>query len=530
VPRLPLVLSAAFCALFIGAPLLSMLWDTLDGPDGFTLAGYAGILSDPVDRSQLAYSIGLGVCATAVAFVFGAGHAFLTHRTDVPAARILAPLGVAPLIMPPILIAMGFADLWDMSGFWACAGLLGLANAPFVAVLTARGLRATDGRTYEAALVARGRGAAERLLLRSVIPEISAGCLFAFVFVIAEHGVPEFLTVKGKTWHTYAEGVFAKWTRRATGTNHEDLISPIIAALPLLVIIALALFFALRLRSRTDLGGNRQAVPTRHLGAARVPAFLLSLIYLAGGVGVPLVVMSRWALGSTQHNVPMSVATLRTNLASAIDQAGGDLTYTIGIGAAASVLTILIALPLAGLATRRFRYVEQLSVLPLAVPAILLAIGFVHVFNNPIWNDFYDSTGDFYDSAALLVCAYSARLLPFGVLTLSHAARRHSRSIDEAALLTGRSPTARFLRIRLPLLTPAIWSAACLVFVLAVRELDTAVLLPAGNSTVVRRLSNIVHFGGEDMGGALALLLVMSAVLIPLVAVLLRGRKLEALS
>ena len=55
------------------------------------------------------------------------------------------------------------------------------------------------------------------------------------------------------------------------------------------------------------------------------------------------------------------------------------------------------------------------------------------------------------------------------------------------------------------------WSAACLVFVLALRELDLAVVLPAGNGTVVRRLSNIVHFGGEDTGGALALMLLLTS-------------------
>ena len=59
-----------------------------------------------------------------------------------------------------------------------------------------------DGRLYEAAWLARGRGRAELMLLRMVAPEIAAGCLFAFIFVVSEHGVPEFLTVKGKTWHT----------------------------------------------------------------------------------------------------------------------------------------------------------------------------------------------------------------------------------------------------------------------------------------------------------------------------------------
>src|SRR5690606_19230639 len=124
----------------------------------------------------------------------------------------------------------------------------------------------------------------------------------------------------------------------------------------------------------------------------------------------------------------------------------------------------------------------------------------------------------------------AARFLPFGVLTLSHAIRRMPASLDEAAALAGRGALARGLRIRLPLLLPAIWSVACLIFILAVRELDMAVLLPGGNETVVRRLSNIVHFGGEDTGGALALMLLVAAVLVPLLTILLSGRKLRPLS
>jgi iron(III) transport system permease protein len=130
----------------------------------------------------------------------------------------------------------------------------------------------------------------------------------------------------------------------------------------------------------------------------------------------------------------------------------------------------------------------------------------------------------------VVAAAYAARFLPFGVLTLSHATRRLPRSLDDAAALAGRGPLARGLRIHLPLLMPAVWSVACLIFILAARELDVAVVLPGGNDTVVRRLSNIVHFGGEDTGGALALLLLVTASAIPILTVILTGRKLRSLS
>ena len=69
-----------------------------------------------------------------------------------------------------------------------------------------------------------------------------------------------------------------------------------------------------------------------------------------------------------------------------------------------------------------------------------------------------------------------------------------------------------------------------LIFVLALRELDLAVVLPAANATAVRRLANAVHFQHEDWSGGIALLLLSLAVLLPLLPSLLAGRRLSSLS
>ena len=189
-----------------------------------------------------------------------------------------------------------------------------------------------------------------------------------------------------------------------------------------------------------------------------------------------------------------------------------------------------VELPLARLAARRWGWVDHLAVVPLATPAVLLAIGFVHAYNGPHVAALYDATFDFYDGGAILTTAYAARFLPFGVLLLSAAVRRIPRAQEESALFAARGPAARALRVHLPPLLPAIGSLGCLLFALALRELDVAVVLPAGNETIVRRLSNVVHFGGEDVGGALALLLLLAAVLPPIVGMILRGKRLDSLS
>lgn len=521
--KVALVASACFAIAFVALPLLVMLIDTFRGESGFTIAPWKEILASEVDRRQLLKSLELGAIATAIATFLGAGYAFLTYRTDLPFANVLAPLGVLPLVVPPILLAMSFADFSDMRGLMGCAFLLGLSNAPFVAVLTARGLRSIDGRAYDSALLARGRVRAESFLARSILPEIAAGALFALIFVLSEHGVPEFLTVKGKDWHTYAEGVFARWTRRAVGVDAAALGSPTVAAIPLVLMIGVALWLALRWRGTGSIEGDHRPLPMRRLGLARFPALAAVVAYLVAAVGVPIYVMGAWAAGSTRRDVPPSLERAIDSFRLAVREIGSDLSYTVLIGVGAAAVALMIATPLAVAAARRNSRLDAIAVIPIAVPAVLLGIGMVKVFNRA-------ELGSFYDGPALLVAAYAARFLPFAALTMSAQFRRIPAVIGEAARLAEPSALRRARIIHLPLIASTLWSAACLLFMLCLRELDLAVVLPAGNGTVVRRLSNIVHFGGEEMGGALAILLLLAALLAPFFTILLTGRAMRSLS
>ncbi len=526
--RLPLVAALAFLSAFVVLPLGGLAAATVFGPDGFTLEAWTALAADKNAITQLIASLQLGLAATTVSLLLGGAHAWVTIGRDLPGGALLGPLGVAPLVVPPIFVAMGFADLASVSGFWPCALLLGIAHAPFVAVLAARGLRSVDGRAYEAAWLLRGRARAERWLLRAIAPELLAGCLLAFLFTLADHGVPEFLTVKGKTWHTYAEGLFSRWSRRAVGTTFAELQSPITAALPFVAALGCLLWAALRLRAAAPDRGVVRALPLRPLGNWRWPALLVPFAYLATGIGLPVFVLTRWALGSAQRLEPMSLHYAQQSFHKAMDQGLPDLLHSLWLALGVAAFVVLLALPLARAAGRRWPLLDLLCALPAAIPAILLGIALVRSFHD---SDLLRSLGgDFYAGWGFALCGYAARFLPFAALTLSAQVRRQSIAAEEAGSLVRRSPVARALRLHLPPLLPAAWTAGVLVFVLALRELDLAVVLPAANATAVRRLANAVHFQHEDWSGIIALLLLSLAVLLPLLPSLLAGRRLASLS
>jgi iron(III) transport system permease protein len=340
--------------------------------------------------------------------------------------------------------------------------------------------------------------------------------------------VPEFLTVKGKAWHTYAEGIFSRWNRRAVGTTFAELQSPIVAALPFLAALGCLLWAALRLRAHAPDRGVVRPLPVRPLGAWRWPALFVPIAYLATGIGLPLVVLARWVLGSAQRLEPMSIGYARQSFAKAVDQGLPDLVHSLWLALGVAACVVLLALPLARQSARRWNVLDFLCALPAAVPAILFGIALVRSFHDSPW--LRALGGDFYSGWGFAVCGYAARFLPFAALTLAAQVQRQPVAAEEAAALVARSPVARALRIHLPPLLPATWTAAVLVFVLSLRELDLAVVLPAANATAVRRLANAVHFQHEDWSGVIALLLLCLAVLIPLLPTLIAGRKLSSLS
>lgn len=526
--RAPLWLALGFLAAFVLLPLAQLAAQTCWSPEGFTLEAWSALLHDDNVLAMVWSTLRLGAAATTLSLLLGGGHAWLTVGRDLPGASWLGPLGVAPLVVPPIFIAMGFADLFPVSGFWPCAILLGIAHAPFVAVLAARGLRAVDGRAYESALLLRGRRRAGLWLLRAIAPELLAGCLLAFLFTVADHGVPEFLTVKGKTWHTYAEGIFARWTRRAVGTTFAELQSPIVVALPFLAALGCLLWAALRLRAQAPDRGVVKPLPLRPLGAFRWPALLVPGAYLTAGVGVPIVVLARWVLGSAQKREPMSLAYAQQSFEKAVDQGLPDLLHSLWLALAVALGVVLLALPLARQSARRWPGLDLLAALPAAVPSILLGIALIRSFHDgPVLHQF----GDRFDQSWTFAgCAYAARFLPFAALTLASQARRQSLAAEEAGRLVGRPPFVRALRLHIVPLLPAAWSAWVLAFVLALRELDLAVVLPAANATAVRRLANAVHFQHEDWSGVIALSLLSLAVLVPMIPSVLAGRRLSSLS
>ncbi len=487
----PLVIAALLGFVLVGLAPLGCMLLRIESAD---LAG----LLDARTLSLLWRTAWVGAGAAALSFALGLPYGFLVARTDIPAARFLRQAGLVPLLIPPVILAMTMSVVWtDVRGASAIVLVLGVSAFPLVAVFSARAFERIDARREDAALLAGGLRAALAMELPLVLPAALSGACVAFVLAINDFAVPDYITSIGSKYNVYADEVFASWQSvHAPG-------KAVAAALPLFGLTLLVLLPALLLRKRGAMAtydGDFRRPEALALGAWRWPAFLAAAALLGLTALLPILRLA-WEAGGGQRG--WSPAHLGASFARAIDVGRADLQRSLFFAGSAAVLSVLPALVLGHALerSRRGSWLEPLVVAPIALPAILLGIGYI-----ALWNHAWST--ELYASGAVVVMLFLGRFLCFPVLAARGATAMLDPRLEEAAQLAGAGPLRRLFSIVQPALRTSLLGGAALVFVFGMRELDAAILVPAANGTAMFRVYNAIHFGRDDFVAALALLIV----------------------
>lgn len=488
----------------------------------------------------LGRTVMLGAGSSAVAVLLGAPVGFLVARTDLPGAGLWRPLALVPLILPPLFLAITWTAVLDLRGAPATILILGLHTYPLVSFFTATAFDRIDAPRQEAAQLCGGLRAVLGMELPLVLPAVLCGACLAFLFAVNDFATPDYVSSVGRKFNVYADEVFANYQlQESTGRA-------VASSLPLVALSLLMLVPALLLRRRGALatvGGRfRRPVPLR-LGPWRWPALGLVLLVLFLGSALPIgrllyeagipgrtavqgsgnlamglsspgqIPVGAWSLGSLG-------AAFRTALERTREDLGNSLLYSSLAGLAAVPLALVLAH--ACERARLGRALELLFALPMAVPAILFGIG-----NIAVWNHAWSA--DFFDSGALVVVLEVGRFLIFPLLLLTGAVAALSPRLEEAARLVGVPPARRLTHVVAPAVLPSLVAGWAIVFVLAMRELDAAILVPAANHTIIFRTFNQIHFGRDDAVAALCLLVVFFLLLPGLLWSLFLRRRAEVM-
>lgn len=126
-----------FMALVFLAPLLLMLWSSIRGADGFTLAGYARVLGDDYYIQVIGQTLQLALITTAGALILGYPAAFALARAKGWRQVVLFALVFLPLTVSIIVKSFGWGIVLRRDGIlnWLMLNL-GLIERPIRMIFT----------------------------------------------------------------------------------------------------------------------------------------------------------------------------------------------------------------------------------------------------------------------------------------------------------------------------------------------------------------------------------------------------------
>ncbi|HYP27535.1 MAG TPA: iron ABC transporter permease [Blastocatellia bacterium] len=483
----------------------------LDSADNFSLKNYGRLIVEPRQRSLLFNSMVLGAGSTIVATALGAPLGLLLARVDLPIKRLLRIVLIAPLVIPPYILALawiyigGSAGLIaQVSGYDALSSwtyslpgavvVLGLGFYPLSMLATEAAARRVDGRLEEAGLLVAGMSrVVRRITLPLITPSVAAAALIIFILAISEFGVPGLLRVP-----VFTTEVFTTFSALYDFGAATALAAPLVL-LALMTGIMVKLITGERL-----LTTRRSSHPGLPINAGRWQAPMLGwmALVIATAVISPLTVL-------------VVEAGRMDRVVSAIRASGSPIINSILFAALGATLIVGLSVLLGYWRNRiksSFRNLLDFSfILIFAVPGTVIGVGLISLWNRP------GLPGQVYTSSAIIIIAYLARFVPIAALILAASIRQVPASFEEAAEVSGAGWLRTFARIILPQIQSGLAAAWVISFILAFGELGVVVLVaPPGKDTLPVHVYTMIANAPSSHVATLALMQA-GIVLLPLI-------------
>ena len=495
-----LALLAGLLALVI-VPILYVIWGSLrDAPPGapdasFTLENWRTVYLTGPYLAALWNTLALSGLASVLSVALGGALAWLVGRTDMPWRQGLALLLIVPLLISNLITTLawialaapnaGFINAWlrNLTGIrtlfdiYSFKGILlvhVLHYASFAYLALFAALRSIDASLEEASYML-GVGPLRtslRMTMPLIAPTLATTFLIVFVLVAENFSVPTLLgspigfqTLPSRVYHNMAIMPAKPTLAAAAGT--------------LLLWVALIGAALQRLISRNasryvTVTGKGNRFRLVRLGRWRSLALAFVLLYLTLSVGLPYLALIFGSFMSfLTANIRPGVFTLENYESIFV---GDNITPVVnslmlsGLGGLGLTIVYVVMSRLLVLTSRGIaRLVEYVTVLPSAIPALILGIGLIWTFVG--WSV------PIYGTMAILVIAYFLRNLGYGLRQADNAFTQVAGELTEAARMNGASPLRTLWDISLPLIRPSILSLWTMLFIFIFMEVSATILL-----------------------------------------------------
>jgi iron(III) transport system permease protein len=495
----------AFTALFFGAfflwPVLQILRGGFVDADGrFTLAYLGAILADPHHLGALGNSLLLAATTTCLALGLALPLAWVSDRFRFPGKVMLSALILVPMILPPFVGAIGIKQIFGQYGalncllqlagllesgatidwfarhqFWGIAVVQALALYPIIYLNAVAALANVDPAMEEAAqnLGCTGFRRFRRITLPLIRPGLFAGGTIVFIWAFTELGTPLVFDYDRVTSVQIYHGL------KDIGMN------PLPFALVAVMLVASVGLYALSkllfgrtshaMMAKATSSGGARALPGGRAwlctGLFAGVTFLAVLPHL----GVILVAFAEDWYGTV---LPTRYTLENFELALGHDLTVSAIANSLRFASISAVIDIVLGVAIAYVVVRSRiagrQLLDFLAMLPLAVPGLVLAFGYLAMAQDGRFLSFLNPTRD---PTILLIIAYSVRRLPYVVRSAAAGFQQTSETLEEAAQNLGCPPLKSMMRVTLPLIAANLIAGGLLAFAFAMLEVSDSLIL-----------------------------------------------------
>jgi iron(III) transport system permease protein len=412
---------------------------------------------------------------------------------------LLSGLLLVPLIVPPFVGAIGMERLLHRFGTvnlvlmnlgildpgkpidWLAGGgffgvvLMQVLHLYPILYLNLAAAWANIDPTLEDA--ARNLGASEWRVFRTVtfpllLPGFFAGATLVFVAAFTDLGTPLVFN--------YLKVIPVRIFFEVSDPQRTNAVAYALVVITL--IMTAVLFYSARwLVSRRSYSGVGKgavsaAVPQASGGRTVLiysAVILLTLVSMVPNVGVALTAFAqRWSFTP----LPESYTTAYLGEVWSNPIAASSIRNSIYFSTVSTVLDVILGGTIAWLVARRpsvlTGLLEGLAMLPLALPGLILAFGYLTCYSG--WAPFLDPAQS---PVLLLIIAYSVRRLPFMTRSALAGLQQISPVLEEAAENLGASRFRVLRTVTFPLIAANLVAGAILTFAFALLEVSDSLML-----------------------------------------------------
>ena len=505
VMRLFILVIGGYLVIALALPLYAMFSKSVFNSDGsfVGLSNYFSYFQTPALVYSIKNSLFVGIITTLITVTIAFILAYGFTRSRMRGKPLFKTIAMIPILVPSLLPGIALIYLFGRQGVinWALFGNeiygpIGIIisevffTLPHALIIITTGLSIADARLYEAATALRASRI--RIFFTVTLPGVRYGLISAafvvFTLAVTDFGAPK---VIGGDFNVLATDIY----KQVIGQQNFEMGA--VVSVVLLIPAALAFFVDRLVQKKQVALLSARAValepkPDRRFDNIMLTYAIIVSIFILGILG-----MCQFA--ALFKFFPYNLSLGLTNYQFDLMDGGGWNSYfnSIEMASYTAIFGTIIVFYGAYLVEKGKGFgvirgaVQFLAMLPMAVPGMVLGLAYIFFFNAPS-----NPLNVLYHTMAILVISTITHFYTVSHLTATTALKQMDAQFESVAASLKQPFYRTFLRITVPVCTPAILDISIYLFVNAMTTVSAVVFLYSPHTT----LASVAVLNMDDAG------------------------------